>query len=323
MKGNIISRLRKRQILREISCETDLSPRKFIMPIFVKEAGGIERSRWTGMDRIPMDKIVSYLSPLVDSGVRSFLLFGVPQNKDPQGSSAYAKEGPVQNAVRAIKESFQSVAVFTDVCLCQYTDHGHCGIFELQSINLKKTLENLSKIAVSHAEAGADVVSPSAMADGQVCSIRQALDESGFEDVAIMSYSAKYASSLYCPFREVASSAPSFGDRSSYQIDFRNRREAIAEVLADVEEGADIVMVKPAITNLDVISALRRRLLCPMAAYQVSGECAMVKLYSECMGLPELSVEMEMIYSISRAGAGIIITYYAPQAISHLKGELA
>ncbi|MEN3006741.1 MAG: porphobilinogen synthase [Candidatus Methanosuratincola petrocarbonis] len=321
MVANLSSRLRKSPILRDLSCETDLNIKRLMMPIFVKDGGYLDRSRWPGMDRVPVDGVASYLSPLVDIGLRSFLIFGIPRTKDALGSSAHAPDGVVQRAVRAIKDSFQSVAVFTDVCLCQYTDHGHCGLLERGSISLERTLEALSKIALSHAQAGADAVSPSAMADGQVSSIRKALDESGFEKVAIMSYSAKYASSLYAPFREVASSAPSFGDRESYQMDIRNRREALAEALADINEGADIVMVKPAITNLDVISDLRERLLCPIAAYQVSGEYVMMKAYSEITGVSEGRLVMEMLHSIHRAGAGIIITYSAPEAIRFLRSE--
>lgn len=321
MPAKITSRLRKSSILRDLSCETELNPKKFIMPVFVKDGGGREQSRYPGMDRIPVGELVSYLSPLVDLGVRSFLVFGIPGIKDHKGSSAYDPNGVVQRAVRAIRESFQSIAIFTDVCLCQYTDHGHCGLLEKGSISMRKTVESLSRIAVSHAQAGADVVSPSAMADGQVFYIRRALDDSGFDKVAIMSYSAKYASLLYAPFREVASSAPSFGDRSTYQMDVRNRREAIAEALADVNEGSDIVMVKPAITNLDVISDLREMLLSPIAAYQVSGECAMIRTYAESTGISETALAIETLRSMVRAGAGIIITYFAPQAISFLRSE--
>ncbi|MDH7556095.1 MAG: porphobilinogen synthase [Candidatus Methanosuratincola sp.] len=319
--AKITSRLRKSRILRDLSCETELNPKRIIMPIFIKEGGRREQSRWPGMDWIPVGELVSFLSPLVDLGIRSFLVFGIPGFKDHEGSSAYDQNGVVQRAVKEIRGSFQSIAIFTDVCLCQYADHGHCGIVEQGSISRKKTLESLSRIAVSHAQAGADVVSPSAMADGQVSYIRQALDDSGFDKVAIMSYSAKYSSLLYAPFRDVASSAPSFGDRAAYQMDVRNRREAIAEALIDVHEGADIVMVKPALTNLDVISDLRERLLSPIAAYQVSGECAMIRAYAESTGVSETALAIETLRSIGRAGAGIIITYFAPQVISFLRSE--
>ncbi|MEJ5292573.1 MAG: porphobilinogen synthase [Candidatus Methanosuratincola sp.] len=319
MDARITSRLRKSYVLRDLACESDLNPSKFIMPVFVKESGEIERSRWGGMEKVPLKALVSYLEPLADAGIRSVLMFGLPCSKDPSGSSAYAAEGVVQQAIRAAKGSFPEIAVLTDVCLCQYTDHGHCGILEGESISREKTLSALSKIAVSHAEAGADVVAPSAMADGQVASIRAALDASGYDSVAIMSYSAKYCSSLYAPFRDVASSAPSFGDRSAYQMDIRNRREAIAEALEDIREGADIVMVKPAITNLDVIRDLRKRLLCPIAAYQVSGEYAMIKVYSDAAGVSEARVVLEMLRSIRRAGADMIITYFAPQTIAYLR----
>lgn len=315
----VTSRLRKSRVLRDLSCESDLDPSKFIMPVFVKEGGEIERSRWGGMERVPLSGLVGYLAPLVEIGIRHILLFGLPPSKDPSGSSAYSAQGVVQRAIRAVKESFDRLAVLTDVCLCQYTDHGHCGILEGGSISRDKTLSALSRVAVSHAEAGADIVAPSAMADGQVASIRHALDASGFDSVAIMSYSAKYSSSLYAPFREVASSSPSFGDRSAYQMDIRNRREAITEALQDIREGADVVMVKPAMTNLDVISDLRRRLLCPIAAYQVSGEYAMIRAYCDSTGASEARVVLEMLRSIRRAGADIIITYFAPQAIAYLR----
>jgi porphobilinogen synthase len=313
------SRLRKSRVLRDLSCESSLNPNKLIMPIFVKEEGEIESSRWGGMEKVPISHLVRYLAPLVDAGVRSILLFGIPMLKDPLGSLAYDSKGVVQRAIRVIKENFANLAVLTDVCLCQYTDHGHCGILEGNSISKIKTLATLSKIAVSHAEAGADIVAPSAMADGQVASIRQALDESGFENVAIMSYSAKYSSSLYAPFREVASSSPSFGDRSAYQMDIRNRREAVIEALEDLREGADVIMVKPAITNLDVISELRNKLLCPIAAYQVSGEYAMIRAYCEGAKVSERNVVLEMLTVIRRAGADMIITYFTPQAISYIK----
>uniref|UniRef100_A0A7C3EWB2 Delta-aminolevulinic acid dehydratase n=1 Tax=Candidatus Methanomethylicus mesodigestus TaxID=1867258 RepID=A0A7C3EWB2_9CREN len=319
MDVRITSRLRKNGILRDLSCESDLNPNKFIMPVFVKEGGEVERSQWGGLEKVPLDDMVSYLDSLVDMGIRAFLLFGLPNSKDPYGSSAFSSEGVVQRATKATKEAFSQLAVLTDVCLCQYTDHGHCGILEGQSINRDKTLNALSKIAVSHAEAGADIVAPSAMSDGQVAFIRAALDASGFDSVAIMSYSAKYFSSLYAPFREVASSSPSFGDRSVYQMDIRNRKEAMFEALEDVREGADIIMVKPAITNLDIISDLRSRLLCPIAAYQVSGEYAMIKAYCERAGASEARVMLELLGSIRRAGADMIITYFAPQAIAYLR----
>lgn len=318
----ITSRLRKSRVLRDLSCESYLDPRKFIMPVFVKEGGEVERSRWGGLERVPISGLVSYLDSLVSMGIRSVLLFALPRSKDPSGSSAYSPDGVVQRALRTLKESFSELVVLTDVCLCQYTDHGHCGILEGGSISREKTLKLLSMVALSHAEAGADIVAPSAMVDGQVISIRNALDANGFGSIAIMSYSAKYSSSLYAPFREVASSSPSSGDRSSYQMDVRNRREAMAEALEDVEEGADIVMVKPAITNLDIIGELRERLLCPIAAYQVSGEYAMIRAYSESAGVPESRVVLEMLGAIRRAGADMIITYFSPKAIAYLKEDL-
>ncbi len=321
MKKTITSRLRRNKILRDLVSETALAPHNFIYPIFVKETGDIERSRWGGMEKVPLSGLVEYLSGYIASGLRSFLIFGVPSSKDSLGSHAYSGDGVVQRAIRAIKASLPPVNILTDVCLCQYTDHGHCGILEGSRIHRNKTLSILSRIAVSHAEAGADIVAPSAMADGQVSAIRSALDEGGFEDVGIMSYSAKFRSFLYSPFREVASSAPAFGDRSSYQMDFRNRREAVKEALQDIQEGADMVMVKPAMPYLDVISELRRILTCPLAAYQVSGEYVMLKEYCKSTDTDERGVFLEALTAIKRAGADIIISYYAPEVVKALREE--
>jgi len=319
MRKVITSRLRRNRVLRDLVSETELVLSKLIFPIFVKEVGEVESSRWGGMEKVPITRLLDYLSTHVDSGLRSFLIFGIPSSKDSTGANAYSREGVVQRAVRTVKESFPHINIVTDVCLCQYTDHGHCGIIEGGRIDRKKTLSALSRIALSHAEAGADIVAPSAMADGQVSAIRGALDESGFEDVAIMSYSTKFRSSLYSPFREVASSTPVFGDRSSYQMDFRNRREAILEATQDLEEGADIIMVKPAMPYLDIISELRKVLTCPLAAYQVSGEYVMIKEYCRATGTSDQEVITEALTAIRRAGADIIISYFAPEATKILK----
>lgn len=322
MKKIITSRLRRNQTLRDMVSETCLTPRKFVFPIFVKEEGEIERSRWGGMERVPLSHLVEYISSHVELGLRSFLIFGIPSSKDSMGTAAYSKDGVTQRAIRSLREAIPGINIITDVCLCQYTEHGHCGIIEGGKINKEKTRSVLSRIALSHAEAGADIVAPSAMADGQVSAIRAALDEGGFDDVGIMSYSVKYRSFLYSPFREVASSAPAFGDRSSYQMDFRNRREAIVEAVQDVKEGADIIMVKPAMPYLDIISDLRRILSYPIAAYQVSGEYVMIKTYCESTGTKEEEILRETLTAVRRAGADIIISYFSPQAIKILRDEL-
>ncbi|MEM3365702.1 MAG: porphobilinogen synthase [Candidatus Methanomethyliaceae archaeon] len=319
MRRTITSRLRRNKAIRDLVSETSLMPDKFVFPIFVKEHGEVEASRWGGMEKIPLSGLLERISNYVESGIRSFLIFGIPSSKDPLGTAAYSKDGVTQRAIRMIKESFSAINILTDVCLCQYTDHGHCGIVEGGKINRSKTLSILSRIAVSHAEAGADIVAPSAMMDGQVLAIREALDEAGFYDLGIMSYSTKYRSYLYSPFRDVASSAPTFGDRSSYQMDFRNRREAVIEAVQDIKEGADIVMVKPAMPYLDIISDLRRILRCPLAAYQVSGEYVMIREYCKSTGTPEREVLMETLIAIKRAGADIIISYFSPEAIGILR----
>lgn len=319
MNHKVTSRMRQSKVLRDFVTESSIASDKLVLPIFIKEKGELEKSKWGGMERIPLSALEGYISSLVESGLKSLLLFGLPSHKDAVGSGAYSRDGVVQQAIKILRSSYPSLIIITDVCLCQYTDHGHCGFFKDGLIERGKTLELLSRVALSHAEAGANIVAPSAMADGQVKAIRAALDTSSFENVAIMSYSAKYASSLYAPFREVASSAPLYGDRSSYQMDYRNKREAVSEAEEDVREGADIVMVKPALTSLDVISELRRLLLCPIAAYQVSGEYVMIKSYCDCTGVDERTVILETLSVIRRAGADIIISYFTPRLISLLK----
>lgn len=313
------SRLRQSQTIRDLVAETCLNPSNFILPLFVKQGGKIEEIYRSGLSRLPLNYVAKYLKPLWESGLRSVILFGLPEKKDSLGSEAYAKEGIIQKSVKMLKKEFPKLTVITDICLCQYTDHSHCRILDGGKINHEKTLEQLAKIAISHAEAGADIVAPSAMADGQVAAIRTALDREGFRDTLIMSYSVKYASTLYSPFRDVVGSAPVFGDRSSYQMDFRNRREAIFEASLDVEEGADILMVKPALPYLDVVAELKQRFQRPLAVFQVSGEHVMLKLYCEHAKTDEKKVVLETTFSMKRAGADIIISYFTPQLLEWLK----
>jgi len=314
-------RLRRSRVIRDMVAETSVAPANLVFPFFVKRGGAAEDVLSPGIRRIPLPSLADTVGSLYEKGLRSVILFGIPDRKDVLGSEAYARDGVVQESVRALKAHFPDLIVATDVCLCQYTDHGHCRIIRGQRYDEAGTLEALSRIAVSHAEAGADVVAPSAMADNQVAAVRGALDREGFTETLIMSYSVKYASALYAPFREAAGSAPGFGDRSAYQMDFRNRREALAEASLDVEQGADIVMVKPALHYLDVVSEVKRHINRPVAAFHVSGEYAMAKLYARYAGLDERRVALEAIFSIRRAGADIIISYFTPQLLDWLKEE--
>jgi porphobilinogen synthase len=322
-------RLRFSKGIRDLVAETELTPEHLMLPIFVKE--GIDRP--VDAEGLPdykvfpprSDELVKYINTALDLGVKSFLIFGIPKEKDEIGSRAFAKDGPVQEALRYIrKEIGWSPVIFTDLCICGYTSHGHCGLPKESRrgtvIDNDSTLEVYAKIAVSQAEAGSDFIAPSGMMDGQVKVIREALDKEGFTDVGIMAYSAKYASAFYGPFRLVAESAPRFGDRRSYQMDPRNAREAIKEILLDVQEGADIVMVKPALLYLDVIRLVKETVpYVPLAAYSVSGEYAMIKAAAKEGLLDEASAFMEALYSIRRAGADIIITYYALNAAKILR----
>lgn len=313
-------RLRNKAAIRDMVAETSIDPTNLIYPLFVKDGGSVEE-RFPGLVRLPLSSLVEIIAPLYSKGLRSVILFGIPDKKDAQGSAAFHPDGVVQRAIGLLKSRFPDLIVMTDVCLCQYTEHGHCGILTKDGscFDEEATLATLAKIAVSHAEAGADVVAPSAMADNQVAAIRSALDENGHTKTLIMSYSAKYASSLYAPFRELANSAPLHGDRTSYQMDPRNRREALTEVALDIEQGADIVMVKPAMPYLDVISAVRARFDTPLAAFQVSGEYLMLKLYANQTRTEERRVVLEAALSIKRAGATILITYFTPQLLDWLK----
>jgi porphobilinogen synthase len=311
-----LRRLRHSEALRAMVRETRLSPDQLMQPLFVCEGAGVRREvpSMPGVYNLSVDEAVCEAEAAKADGVRSVLLFGLPEHKDDIGSLAYDPEAPVQSAVRAIKKAIPDMLVVTDVCLCEYTDHGHCGIVIDGGIANDPTVEQLVRAAASHAAAGADIVAPSDMMDGRVGAIRQALDERGFEKTAIMAYSAKYCSAFYGPFRDAAASAPKFGDRRSHQMDPANGAEALREVEQDIDEGADIVMVKPAVTCLDVIARVKDAFHYPTAAYHVSGEYAMLKAAARNGWIDEDRAMMETLTAIRRAGADIIITYYAREA---------
>ncbi len=292
--------------------ETVIDRRKLIMPHFILEADGIreEIPSMPGIDRISIDNFLKDVERDLGLGIRSVILFGIPEVKDEEGSGAYDEQGVIQCAVREIKKHFPEVLVITDVCLCEYTSHGHCGIVKDGKILNDPTLELLARTAVTHAAAGADVIAPSDMMDGRVSAIRAALDENGFGDIPILSYAAKYCSAFYGPFRDAAGSAPQFGDRRSYQMDFRNAIEAEKEVLLDIDEGADIVMVKPALAYLDVIRRVREIIPVPLCAYNVSGEYSMVKGSAKLGFGDEERLAVEILTAIFRAGADMIISYH-------------
>ncbi len=311
-----LRRLRTSETIRALVRETRLSPELFVLPLFVCQGEGVRREvpSMPGVCNLSVDEAVKEVAAARGDGIRSVLLFGLPDRKDDVGSAAYDPEAPVQSAVRALKREGLDVLVMTDVCLCEYTHHGHCGIVIDDEIANDPTVDQLVRAAVSHAAAGADIVAPSDMMDGRVGAIRQALDERGFEKVAIMSYAAKYCSAFYSPFREAVASAPKFGDRRSYQMDPANVQEALREVEQDIEEGADIVMVKPALPYLDVITRVKDRFGYPTAAYHVSGEYAMLKAAARNGWIDERRAMMETLTAIRRAGADIVITYYAREA---------
>jgi porphobilinogen synthase len=309
-------RLRRTAGIRALVRETRLSPDMFVYPLFVCSGEGQRREvgSMPGVFQLSVDEAVREAAAAKSEGVPGVLLFGLPDDKDAIGSAAYDPEAPVQSAVRAIKREVKDMVVMTDVCLCEYTSHGHCGILVDQEITNDTTVEQLVRASLSHAAAGADFVAPSDMMDGRVGRIREALDESGWTHVGIMSYAAKYCSAFYGPFRDAAGSAPAFGDRRSHQMDPANSLEAIHEVALDVEEGADIVMVKPAVTYLDVISRVKAEFGLPTAAYHVSGEYAMLKAAARNGWIDEPRAMMETLTAIKRAGADIILTYYAREA---------
>jgi len=293
-----------------------IHPSDLVYPIFVDENAKkpVPINSMPGCFRLPLQEVVNEARKTLDNGIKAVLLFGVPSKKDDVGSAAFAEEGVIQKTVKLLKEEFDDdIVVITDVCLCEYTNNGHCGIVKDGKVDNDSTLEVLGKVAVSHAQAGADIVAPSSMMDGQVKHIRSALDDAGFKDVAIMAYSAKYASCFYGPFREAAESKPKFGDRKSYQMSYGSQNEALREIELDIIEGADIVMVKPALAYLDIIHLAKSRFTVPIAAYNVSGEYAMVKAAAKLGWIDEKAAIFEILTGIKRAGADIIITYFAKE----------
>ena len=313
-------RLRKTDAIRSLVRETRLVPENFVLPLFVCSGTGVRReiSSMPGVYNLSIDETQKEVAAAYDLGVRSVILFGLPENKDEVASGAYAEDGIVQRAIRAVRQSSPEVIIMADTCLCEYTSHGHCGVVRGREVVNDESLELLARTAVSQAAAGADLVAPSAMMDGQVAAIREALDAEGFDSTPIMSYAVKYASGFYGPFREAAQSAPEFGDRRAYQMDPPNAREAMREAEIDYSEGADILMVKPATVYLDVLRMVRDRFDLPLAAYHVSGEYALIKAAAQKGWIDEDRVMMETLTSIKRAGADIILTYYAREAIRAL-----
>jgi len=313
-------RLRRSESLRSIVRETSLAPSDFIAPLFVVPGAGVRQPvlSMPGVDRVSPELAAKDARSLASLGILSVILFGIPEEKDGAGTSSADPEGPVCRAVRAIKAESPRTVVMTDVCLCEYTDHGHCGVLAGETVDNDATLPVLAAEALAHAKAGADVVAPSDMMDGRVGAIRAALDASGYRDVALLAYAAKYASGFYGPFREAAESTPAFGDRRAYQMDPANVREAVKEVLSDVEEGADLVMVKPALAYLDVVRAAKEATHVPVACYNVSGEYAMVKAAAQQGWIDGKRVTLEILTSMKRAGADLILTYHAREAAEWL-----
>ena len=313
-------RLRKDEIFRSMIRETHLRPDDFILPLFVRPGKGVNQpiSSMPGHSQLSIDLLVKEVKEAKSLGIPGVILFGIPEKKDEMGSDAYAEDGIVQKAVRAIKEKVEGILIITDVCLCEYTNHGHCGVTKDGRVLNDETLDLLARQALSHVQAGADMVAPSDMMDGRVGAIRKILDQNQFEDIPIMAYSAKYASGFYGPFRVAAESKPQFGDRKSYQMDPANGDEALREVQLDLEEGADIVMVKPALPYLDIIYRVKQTFNIPVAAYNVSGEFALVKAASQLGWVDGEQVMMECLTSIKRAGADLILTYFAKEAAKKL-----
>lgn len=316
-------RLRKDDLFRRMIRETHLRPEDFILPLFVRPGKGIREpiSSMPGHAQLSIDRLIKEVQEAKSLGISGVILFGIPEKKDEMGSEAYAENGIIQRAVRGIKEKVEGILVITDVCLCEYTSHGHCGVVKDGRILNDETLDLLARQALSHARAGADMVAPSDMMDGRVGVIRKTLDENQFDDIPIMAYSAKYASSFYGPFRIAAESAPQFGDRKSYQMDPANGEEALREVRLDIEEGADIVMVKPALPYLDIIYRVKQTFNIPVAAYNVSGEFAMVKAASQLGWVDGEQMMIESLTAIKRAGADLILTYFAKEAARKLESS--
>lgn len=316
-------RIRENKILREMTKETSLEISDFIYPLFVVEGENIKKEIPSMPDcyHFSIDKLEDEIKEIVDLGIRAVILFGIPNKKDDHGSEAYAEDGIIQKAVRKIKEINKDLLVITDVCMCEYTDHGHCGILDHEGRVLNdETVSYIAKIALSHAKAGADIIAPSDMMDFRIKAIRKILDENNFKHIPIMAYSAKYASNFYGPFRDAADSAPSFGDRKSYQMDYHNSNEAMREIALDLEEDADFIIVKPALSFLDIIQRTKDNFNTNIVAYNVSGEYSMVKNAIK-MGLVKEEIIYEILISIKRAGAKMIITYHAKEMAKKLKGE--
>jgi len=320
---NRLRRLRKSENIRRLVRENHLLVDDLIYPIFIEDGKDIKKEipSMPGIFRWSLDRVNEELDEVVTLGIPAVLLFGIPSHKDEVGSDTWNEEGIIQRAIRHIKKHYPDLYVITDVCFCEYTSHGHCGVLQDHDVDNDLTLENTKKQVVSHAKAGADMVAPSGMMDGVVKTIREALDEAGYNHIPILAYSAKYASSYYGPFREAADSTPAFGDRRTYQMDPANRREALREVAIDIEEGADIVMVKPALSYLDIIRDLRNTFNVPIAAYNVSGEYSMIKAAGKLGWIDEKKVMLETLISMKRAGADIIITYFAKEVAKILKNE--
>ncbi len=314
-------RLRKNQKIRDLVAEVSLNKNNLVQPLFIYPGeNGMEEIRsMPGVCRMTIDRSLKFIGEGLASGINAYLLFGIPSHKDELGTEAYDEEGIIPKAVRTIKKEYPDAVIITDVCMCEYTSHGHCGIVVNGKVDNDVTLSYLAKTAVVYAKAGADIVAPSSMMDGQVKAIRDALDESNFKDTIIMSYSSKFASSLYGPFREAADSKPQFGDRKSYQMDYRSARTALREIELDIKEGADIVMVKPAMFYMDIITKAKEKFLVPLAAYSVSGEYSMIKAAAKNGWIDEDQVLWEYMLSLKRAGADIIITYYAKHLAEYLR----
>lgn len=314
-------RLRRTDAIRSLVRETRLAPDNFVLPLFVCPGTSVRREIGTmpGVHNLSVDEATKEVAAAYDGGIRSIILFGLPESKDELASGAYAEDGIVQRAIRSIRQATPEIIIMADTCLCEYTSHGHCGVVRGREILNDESLELLARTALSQAAAGADIVAPSAMMDGQVGAIRELLDAEGFENTGIMAYAVKYASGFYGPFREAAQSAPEFGDRRAYQMDPPNVREAMREAELDYAEGADILMVKPAVVYLDVLRMVRDRFDIPLAAYHVSGEYALIKAAAQKGWIDEERVMMETLTSIKRAGADIILTYYAREAIRALE----
>ncbi len=312
-----LRRLRISDKMRGLVQQTTLSPKDFICPVFVQEdlKERVKIESMSEIERLPLKDVNDEVEKIIELGIPAIMLFGIPAQKDEAGSSAFDDNGIVQKAISQVREKFgDRIVIMADVCLCQFTSTGHCGIIRGDKIDNDASLETLAKVAVSQAEAGVDTVSPSAMMDGQVAAIRKALDEKGFADVSIMSHSAKHSSNFYSPFRNAAECAPKFGDRKTYQVPYTNPREAMMEVQADIEEGVDIVMIKPALAYLDLIAETRKKYSVPVSAYSVSGEYALVKAASQLGYVSEKDITLEILYSIKRAGADMIVTYFAKSA---------